>query len=37
MIKTAVTLLNMLYDFFFFLFFLGLHLQYMEIPRLGVE
>ena len=23
--------------FFFFLVFLGLHLQFMEVPRLGVE
>ena len=24
-------------DFFFFLVFLGMHLQYMEVPRLGVQ
>ena len=35
-LRTQFPLLSFCF-LFFFLVFLGLHLQYMEVPRLGVE
>ena len=37
LVQTMETIFFEKFSFFFFLVFLGLHLQYMEIPKLGFE